>query len=366
MIKTSQSLSRMITLAKLFRGDTVSPMANAMYFSEIMKETIPGMEFKSPKKYPLPDFKGAIPKEVHEYWEESKKNMITLDDALNLISYERPTVRQSAYVALEKNGVVYHLFDASRIPFGRMCAQISVFLRGKNKPTYRIDKVTRGDVCVVVNASDMKFVGKGLKIREFIYHTGFIGHLRRIPMKDMILTKPEVVVHRCVSKMLPKNTLRKDILKNLYVYRDQQHDFEGILPYFNTLKPDISEGVERLKINPDTAVVVAEHHFGEQPEIFKNFKREYDPEISVPITQRKSYVKETRSLKKEMQRYDNWKKRMEARNEDIRVTKPKSHAPSITQDASFVVKSHKQIKRWGMTQHFPKEGEVIDDDDTDV
>lgn len=54
-----------------------------------------------------------------------------------------------------------------------MCTQIAVFLRGKNKPTYKINQVTNGDICVVVNASNMKFVGRGLKDREFIYHTGF-------------------------------------------------------------------------------------------------------------------------------------------------------------------------------------------------
>ena len=53
------------------------------------------MVFQSPKKYPLPDFRAALPPEVQEVFDESQKNMITLDDALNMIGdliYQRPDI----------------------------------------------------------------------------------------------------------------------------------------------------------------------------------------------------------------------------------------------------------------------------------
>jgi len=34
----------------------------------------------------------------------------------------------SQYVALEHAGEIYHLFDASKMPFGRMCQRISTYL----------------------------------------------------------------------------------------------------------------------------------------------------------------------------------------------------------------------------------------------
>lgn len=68
-------------------------------------------------------------------------------------------------------------------------------------------------------------------------------------------------------------------------------------------------------------------------------------------------------MQREVKKHDNYLKRIAARAEDLKVTKPKSKAPSIDQQMPFVVKSHSQIKRWGMVENFPKPGEVVDDDD---
>mmetsp|Transcript_62731 Transcript_62731/g.86699 ORF Transcript_62731/g.86699 Transcript_62731/m.86699 type:complete len:94 (+) Transcript_62731:273-554(+) len=43
---------------------------------------------------------------------------------------------QSCYVSKVHNGKVYHLFNAARIPLGRMAEMISTVIRGKNKPGY--------------------------------------------------------------------------------------------------------------------------------------------------------------------------------------------------------------------------------------
>lgn len=41
---------------------------------------------------------------------------------------------ESAYIAINHNGEVWHLFNAERMPLGRMAAMIAVFVRGKHKP----------------------------------------------------------------------------------------------------------------------------------------------------------------------------------------------------------------------------------------
>jgi ribosomal protein L13 len=43
---------------------------------------------------------------------------------------------ESCYVSLNHNGQIWHLFNAEKIPLGRMAAMIAVFIRGKNKPHY--------------------------------------------------------------------------------------------------------------------------------------------------------------------------------------------------------------------------------------
>lgn len=43
---------------------------------------------------------------------------------------------ESAYVAVHNKGETWHLFNAEKMPLGRMAQMIAIFLRGKHKPTY--------------------------------------------------------------------------------------------------------------------------------------------------------------------------------------------------------------------------------------
>ena len=64
-------------------------------------------------------------------------------------------------------------------------------MQGKHKPTFRHNQTSTGDVCIVVNAENMRFTGKKIYNKHLTYHTGYIGHLRRIPYKKLIKEKPE-------------------------------------------------------------------------------------------------------------------------------------------------------------------------------
>ena len=72
----------------------------------------------------------------------------------------RRTYPGTNYVAVHKNGRTYHLFDASRMPYGKMCVRIAKYLCGKHSPLYKNNQNGISDVCVIVNASDMLFTGK--------------------------------------------------------------------------------------------------------------------------------------------------------------------------------------------------------------
>ena len=63
-------------------------------------------------------------------------------------------------MAVNHKGTTYHLFNAARVPVGRMAVLISQFIRGKNKPTYVKNAYQDGDKCVVVNIADPLFTGR--------------------------------------------------------------------------------------------------------------------------------------------------------------------------------------------------------------
>ena len=75
-----------------------------------------------------------------------------------------------------------------------MCAKIAYLLMGKHKPIYRQDCTGYGDQCIVVNALNLRMTGRGKLDKVLRYHTGFIGHLKEIPIRKMIEEKPEQLV----------------------------------------------------------------------------------------------------------------------------------------------------------------------------
>ena len=67
---------------------------------------------------------------------------------------------QSQYVAVNKNGRTYHLFNAKRMPIGRIALIVSKVIRGKHKPTYSPLNFDGGDKCIVVNLEDAYMTGR--------------------------------------------------------------------------------------------------------------------------------------------------------------------------------------------------------------
>jgi large subunit ribosomal protein L13 len=130
----------------------------------------------------------------------------------------------SAYVAVHNKGETWHLFNAEKMPLGRMAEMIAVFIRGKHKPTYSMNRYDLGDKCVVVNASKVRVTGNKMDQKIYRHYTGYPGGLKEILMKDLIQKDPQELVYRAVKGMLAKNTIRNILLEqNLIIHAGPYH-----------------------------------------------------------------------------------------------------------------------------------------------
>lgn len=79
---------------------------------------------------------------------------------------------------------------------GRMIDRVATEIRGKTSPHYKnhTAQVRHGDICVIVNIEDPLITGKKLLFKKFRYHTGFVGHLREQTYKQVLNSKPELLV----------------------------------------------------------------------------------------------------------------------------------------------------------------------------
>lgn len=123
----------------------------------------------------------------------------------------------------------WFVVDASGLTLGRLASQVASVLRGKHKPTFT-PNVDTGDFVIVLNSDKVVLTGKKLEQKMYTYHTGYIGGLKQTPYKDMMAKKSDVVVYEAVKGMLPKNSLGRQMLTKLRVYKGGEHNHQAQQP----------------------------------------------------------------------------------------------------------------------------------------
>ncbi len=123
----------------------------------------------------------------------------------------------------------WYVVDAAGVPLGRLASCVASVLRGKNKPTYT-PNVDTGDFVIIVNTDKTVLTGKKLENKFYRYHTGYIGGLKEISYKKMMAEKSDLAVYEAVKGMLPKNSLGRQMLKKLKVYKGAEHNHAAQKP----------------------------------------------------------------------------------------------------------------------------------------
>jgi large subunit ribosomal protein L13 len=107
-----------------------------------------------------------------------------------------------------------HTIDAKGKTLGRLAVQISFLLRGKHKRDFDPSK-DMGDIVVVKNVDKLTFTGKKMEKKKYRWHSGFPGGLKEKTLKEIFKKDPKKVLKMAVLGMLPKNKLRKRMIRRL-------------------------------------------------------------------------------------------------------------------------------------------------------
>lgn len=106
--------------------------------------------------------------------------------------------------------------DAYGQILGRMASDIAMHLMGKHKPSYQ-PHIDAGDNVIVENIKHVKVTGKKLEQKKYYHHSFHPGGLKEKVMGEVFDENPAKVLQYAVSRMLPKNKLRRDRLKRLKI-----------------------------------------------------------------------------------------------------------------------------------------------------
>jgi len=108
------------------------------------------------------------------------------------------------------------VIDAANQTLGRIASRAAHYLIGKHRVGYTPAKPPY-EIVKIINAAKLNLTPRKLKWKIYYRYTGFPGGLKRETMESLWRRKPEEVIRRAVSGMLPKNRLRKKRLKKLKI-----------------------------------------------------------------------------------------------------------------------------------------------------
>jgi large subunit ribosomal protein L13 len=134
--------------------------------------------------------------------------------------------RQTFHAKNHEVPQAWHHVDATDQILGRMATRIAVILMGKHKPEYTPHHDV-GDFVVITHAEKIRLTGN--KLDQKLYRT-FSGHpsgQKTRTYRQMIETRPELLLETTVRKMLPKNKLGAAMLKKLKVYAGPDHPHQA-------------------------------------------------------------------------------------------------------------------------------------------
>ena len=114
------------------------------------------------------------------------------------------------------------IIDATDIVLGRLASTAAKLLRGKHKPTFAAH-MDNGDFVIIINAEKVALTGAKLLQKKAYRHSGYPGGLTATTYAELLEKSPERAVEKAIAGMVPKNTLGRNQLSKLKVYRGAEH-----------------------------------------------------------------------------------------------------------------------------------------------
>jgi len=114
------------------------------------------------------------------------------------------------------------VIDATDVVLGRLASQAATLLRGKHKPTFA-PHMDNGDFVIIVNAEKVALTGSKLLQKKAYRHSGYPGGLTATTYSELLEKSPEKAVEKAIRGMIPKNSLGRDQLAKLKVYKGSEH-----------------------------------------------------------------------------------------------------------------------------------------------
>ena len=123
----------------------------------------------------------------------------------------------------------WHLIDADSQIVGRIASEVASIVNGKRNKL-STPGFCAGQFVVIINANKVILTGKKEEQKKYYRHSGYIGGLKVKTYKELMKTKPEDILIKAITGMLPHNKYGKSLASHIKVYTGDKHPHEAQNP----------------------------------------------------------------------------------------------------------------------------------------
>ena len=116
----------------------------------------------------------------------------------------------------------WYVLDAAGKPLGRTAVIAANLLRGKHKVDFT-PNVDCGDYVIIINTDKAVLTGNKAEQKKYYRVSGWIGGLKETKARTMMENKSDYAMQVAVKGMLPKNTLGRNCMGRLHLYKGAEH-----------------------------------------------------------------------------------------------------------------------------------------------
>ena len=123
----------------------------------------------------------------------------------------------------------WYIIDAEGKALGRIATEAAKLLRGKHKQTFT-PNLDVGDHVIIINCDKVILTGHKLDQKIYRHHSGYIGGMKEIVARNMLENQSNKAMMLAIKGMLPHNSLGRQMIKKLRVYKGSEHENQAQKP----------------------------------------------------------------------------------------------------------------------------------------
>nr|YP_010850885.1 ribosomal protein L13 [Lophurella mutabilis]WGH13608.1 ribosomal protein L13 [Lophurella mutabilis] len=134
--------------------------------------------------------------------------------------------KNKTIIAKSEATVSWYIIDAKQYKLGRLSSKIAYILINKNNANYLPYQKGKLKI-IIINSKEIQVTGNKDKQKQYKRHSGRPGGLKIEVFEQLQKRIPNRILEHAIKGMLPKNSLGRQLMRNVKIYPDNIHPYKN-------------------------------------------------------------------------------------------------------------------------------------------